>query len=110
MRPRWRLADDANEECSQCHQWPGTLCSERCRGNTTQTSNVSSKPYQSSISVESSDDEDLFNGRPKAPPKATPKPPSLDFFSVNDPRLLHMFDEEEQPRTIVSYVSEADLD
>lgn len=77
--------------------------------NTTQTSSYSGK-YQSSVGIESSDDEDLFDGRPKAPVKATPKPPSLEFNSINDPRLLHLLDEDEQPRTIVSYDDVEDLD
>lgn len=70
---------------------------------TTETSGFSGK-YQRSIDVESSDDEELFGQKPKAPPKATPKPPaSLEFWSVNDPRVLHMLDEDAQPHTLVSY-------
>ena len=80
----------------------GHVKSNRSMGsNTTETS--SGKQYQNSIDVESSDDDDLFGQKPKAPPKATPKPPSLDFWSVNDPRLLHMLDEDSQPHTLVSY-------
>lgn len=72
--------------------------------HTTETSGFSGNRYQRSIDVESSDDEDLFGQKPKAPPKATPKPPGpLEFWSVNDPRVLHLFDEDTQPHTLVSY-------
>lgn len=54
--------------------------------------------------IVSSDDEIFASKKPKAPPKTAPKPPSLEFLSVHDPRVLHILDQDsKEPHTLVSY-------
>ena len=72
--------------------------------STTDDSFMMGPEVQQMDDIVSSDDEIFANKKPKAPPKTAPKPPSLEFLSVHDPRVLHILDQDSrEPHTLVSY-------
>ena len=72
--------------------------------STTDDSVTRGPDIQQMDDILSSDDEIFAAKKPKAPPKTAPKPPSLEFLSVQDPRVLHILDQDsKEPHTLVSY-------
>ena len=86
---------------------PNLTPSKSLRSLATSTTDNSVKwlpEVQQMDDMASSDDEIFTAKKPKAPPKTAPRPPSLEFLSVHDPRVLHILDQDsKEPHTLVSY-------